>query len=271
MKLPYLLSALVATSLLSGCFETRKNTDQLCESEPSLNCSSLNINDGQCRIARTDLIWHRYEMLDDPSEKNQVKDYHLLKEYRKCLELASQIQPIEQADLKTKRFNALMYSIEEQERITRDLASSTSPETLYFLWSETGSQAAKRRFLAMENTGVLDTSSMQYALATYYISRDKQKTYQLLNRALELSAGGKYVNKEVIKSLASVTQNLDLPKQSYLWAMVGKEFDVPIASDNELRLLFGLAEEDYRSLNEQAKTVAKAIDNGNYTRDLVLQ
>ncbi|MGR5488726.1 DUF2989 domain-containing protein, partial [Vibrio alfacsensis] len=92
-----------------------------------------------------------------------------IKEYRKCLELASQIQPIEQADLKAKRFNALMYSIEEQERITRDLASSTSPETLYFLWSETGSQAAKRRFLAMENTGVLDTSSMQYALATYYI------------------------------------------------------------------------------------------------------
>ena len=53
--------------------------------------------------------------------------------------------------------------------------------------------------------------------------------------------------------------------------MVGKEFDVPIASDNELRLLYGLTEEDYRSLNERAKTVAKAIDNGSYTRELVLQ
>lgn len=271
MKLPYLLTILAATSLLSGCFETRKNTDQLCEDEPKLNCSSLNINDGQCRVARTDLIWHRNEMLNAPSEANQVKDYHLLKEYRKCLELASQIQPIEQADLKSKRFNALMHSIEEQDRITRELANSTSPETLYFLWSETGSHAAKRRFLAMENTGALDTASMQYALATHYISRDKLKTYRLLNRSLELSKGGKEVNKEVIKSLASVTQSLDRPRESYLWAMIGKEFEVPIASDSELRLLFGLTEEDYQLLNDQAGRVVKLIDNGSYTSDSILE
>ncbi len=105
----------------------------------------------------------------------------------------------------------------------------------------------------MENTGALDTASMQYALATHYISRDKLKTYRLLNRSLELSKGGKEVNKEVIKSLASVTQSLDRPRESYLWAMVGKEFEVPIASDSELRLLFGLTEEDYQLLNDQAE------------------
>ncbi|MGR5093151.1 DUF2989 domain-containing protein [Vibrio maritimus] len=268
MKLPHALLVLLSASMLAGCFEARKNTDQLCEQEPSLNCAVLNTSDGQCRIPRTNLIWHRYEMMKAPSEANTIEEYYLLKEYRKCLELASQIQPIEQADLKARRFDALMYSINEQERVTKSLSSSTSPDTLYFLWSETGDHTARRRFLEMEGSPQLDTAELQYALATYYISRDKNKTYQLLNRSLELSSGGKTVNKDVIKALASVTQSLNQPQQSFLWAMVAKQFDIPIASDNELRLMFDLEDSEYDRLRSQANTVAKAIKNGSYSPNL---
>lgn len=268
MKLPSAVLILLTSSLLSGCFESRKNTDQLCEQTPELNCTVFNTSDGQCRIPRTDLIWHRYDMLKSDDESMVVADYYLLKEYRKCLELASQIQPIEQADLKARRFKALMYAIEEQQRIAMELSQSTSPSTLYFLWTETGSHAARRQFLSMEGTSALETSFLQYALATYYISRDKPKTYELLNRSLELHQESEPVNKEVIQSLASVTQSLDRPRESYLWAMVGKQFDIPIAPENELRLMFGLKDSDYTELADKAKKVAKAISNGEYSRQI---
>lgn len=270
MNLTHTLLVLLSASLLSGCFETRKNTDQLCEQEPALNCAVMNTSDGQCRIPRTNLIWHRYDMLSEPTEANSVKDYYLLKEYRKCLELASQIQPIEQADLKARRFDALMFTINEQARVTESLSDTTSPETLYFLWSETGDHVARRRFLAMEGSPQLDTPQLQYALATYYISRDKSKTYQLLNRSLELSQGVSTVNNDVIQALASVTQSLNLPDQSYLWAMVATHFDIPIASENELRLMFNLSDDDYERLQKQADIVTKAIKNGDYTPSLAL-
>lgn len=209
-------------------------------------------------------------MLSAPTEANSVKDYYLLKEYRKCLELASQIQPIEQADLKARRFNALMFTINEQQRVTQSLGATTTPETLYFLWSETGDHAASRRFLAMEGSPQLDTPELQYALATYYISRDKTKTYQLLNRSLELSQGVSSVTNDVIQALASVTQSLDQPEQSYLWAMVATEFDIPIASENELRLMFNLTDSNYERLQEQAEIVTKAIKNGDYSPSLTI-
>lgn len=52
--------------LLSGCFEGRKNTEQLCAENPALRCELLNMDDGQCRVPRTDLVWHRFEVLKDP-------------------------------------------------------------------------------------------------------------------------------------------------------------------------------------------------------------
>ncbi|MGF1776565.1 DUF2989 domain-containing protein [Vibrio nomapromontoriensis] len=268
MKLHYAILLLSSSGLLTGCFESRKNTDQVCLSEPTLQCSSLNVNDGQCRITRTDLIWHRYEALDIPkNDVSQIEEYYLLKEYRKCLELASQIQPIEQAALKEKRFNALMYAINEQERIHAELAPSHAPETLYFLWSETGDSTAKRRFLAMEGQPALESSAMQYALATHYISRDKPKTHELLLRSLELSNDGN-INNDTIKSLASVSYALSKTHESYLWTMVGKQLDVPVVTVTELKRMFAFNDDEYQRLDAQASTITSSLKAGEFTRQL---
>ena len=109
---------------LTGCFEGNKNTEQLCEANSELRCADLNMNDGQCRVARTDLIWHRFDVLKQPTEHNKIVEYGLVAEYKKCLELASQIETIDQTMLKQRRFSALMHSIEEEERIVKDLLGS---------------------------------------------------------------------------------------------------------------------------------------------------
>ena len=174
---------------LAGCLEGNKNTDQLCQSNSALQCEQLNMNDGQCRVARTDLIWHRFEVLKQPTEINKIKEFKLVASYKKCLELAAQIETIDQSKLQERRFTALMHSIEESERIVKELSQSDTPETLYFLWSQTGDTNARRSFLQLEGKEALNTAEMQYALATFYTTRDHEKTLTLLNNALTLSNG----------------------------------------------------------------------------------
>ncbi|WP_456296962.1 DUF2989 domain-containing protein [Vibrio sp. AK197] len=266
----YIKIVLIAASALAlgGCFEGRKNTEQLCTDNPALRCEKLNMNDGQCRIPRTDLIWHRFEVMKNPSEANKIDEYKFLMEYRKCLELASQIQTIDQTELRQKRFNALVHSGNEQERIVMELRSSQQPQTLYFLWSQLGDEHARRAFLQMEGSPELDTAEMQYALATYYTNRDKQKTIELLNRSLELSTGDN-VNVEAVKSLASIYYHVQNKEAAYIWTQVASEYDVPLVPKRQLQLLYGFNDAKYDQLDDMAAEVESALKSGRFRRSLV--
>lgn len=253
---------------LVGCLEGNKNTEQLCQSNPGLQCQQLNMNDGQCRVARTDLIWHRFEILKQPTESNKIKEFELVTNYNRCLELAAQIETIDQPKLKERRFTTLMHTIEESERIITELSQSNTPETLYFLWSQTGDTNARRSFLQLEGKEVLNTSEMQYALATFYSNRDYEKTLTLLNNALTLS-NGSAVNTEIFKSMASINHSLGQLEKAYLWAMVAKDFDVPTASEAELRVLYHFEKSQYKQLNDDAEKIVEAIEDGVYTASIV--
>ncbi|NLS14524.1 DUF2989 domain-containing protein [Vibrio sp. SM6] len=256
-----------AIPLLSGCFKSN-STDALCNETPALRCELLNIDDGQCRKPRTDLIWHRYDVLNNPSDQNKIEEYRLVSEYRKCLELASQIAPIDQTELKQKRFAALMHSIEELDRIQSDLTQYKTPQALYFLWSQLGDRDAQRQFLQLEGKPELETAELQYALATFYTSRDHIKTLTLLNRALELSPK-EQINTEILQTLSSTNQLLRNKERAYIWAMVAKSFNVPLADKQELHLLYGFESAKYDELDNIAKRVVKALNQGNFNAALV--
>lgn len=268
MKLSNLLTLLSTSIALTGCFEGNKNTEQLCNDNPALQCERLNVGDGQCRVPRTDLIWHRFEVLKNPNDDNYIKEYELLAAYKKCLELASQIQPIDQSGLKQRRFDALVNSGEDLEAIVARLEKSKSPQSLYFLWSRTGSDQARRAFLQLEGTASLETAEMQYALATFYTSRDQAKTRQLLIHALELTQRGK-VNTEVFKSLASTTYRLGNKEEAYIWTMVAQRFNVPIASESELQLLYGFDSSTYSQLDDIAANIEDVVNSGTFNASII--
>ncbi|WP_446751452.1 DUF2989 domain-containing protein [Vibrio sp. S9_S30] len=262
-----LLICIAFVATLSGCFEANRNTGELCEANPILQCEKLNMRDGQCRIPRTDLIWHRYEALRNNTVDKMLKEFEILHKYQQCLELAAQIQPIDQGDLKERRFNALVHTYDEQKRILNDLKSSTDPYALYFRWTQ-GDDEAQRQFLQLEGTEKLNTAKLQYALATYYANRDRNKTLTLLENALTLTQKGE-LNNEIIKSLASTNQVLGNLEYAYIWAMVGKEFELPIASDRNLRRMYPYPEEKLDKLNDLAEDVADAIKSGRYKPSLI--
>lgn len=268
MNLHRIVSITLISAGLTGCFDSRKNTEQLCNDYPALRCEQLNVDDGQCRVPRTNLIWHRFDVLKDPTESHKITEYQMVTEYRRCLELAAQIQPIDQSALKRKRFEALVHSGEEQERIVQELSDSTEPETLYFLWSQIGDNNARRQFLQLEGSPELETAHLQYALATFYTSRDSAKTVTLLNHALELS-GADDVNTEIFKSLASTYYKLNQKEKAYIWTRVAERFDINVASQPELQLLYGFDQATYTRLDMLANEVEDAIRQGNYRSSLI--
>ena len=254
--------------ILIGCFESRKNTEQLCKANPALRCELLNVDDGQCRLPRTDLIWHRFDLIKTPSDENKIKEYHILADYEKCLTLAAQIQPLTQTERKSKRFTTVVHVNEEQERIVAELKQSTTPQALYFLWSQEGDETARRSFLQLEGTPALETAEMQYALATFYTSRDAIKTIQLLHRSLELS-NGKNTNVEVIKSLASLNLQQNRKELAYIWTQVAQAFDVKTAAKKNNVLLYGFTEDKYQQLDDIAEQVHDAIKDGKYQASII--
>lgn len=252
---------------LSGCLEGRMNTKQLCKKNPELRCEQLNMNDGQCRVHRTNLIWHRKKVLEEPTDANMVQEFEFVKAYHTCLNLAAQIEPTKVGDKKEVRFNALMHTIDEEKRIIAELETHDTPEALYFLWTQ-GNHVALRRFLYLEGTEKLNTPELQYSLATYYITRDKEKTDKLLNNALTLSSSDD-LNIDIFESLASVNHNLKRKEKAYVWVLVGKEFGVPVASERNLMVLYQFSDEKREYLKQVAKKIVSAVEDGNYQPGLI--
>jgi hypothetical protein len=256
--------------LMMGCFdfEHHKSTAGLCQENPQLRCDELNINDGQCRIPRTDLIWHRLEVYKNPNDVNKIKEYTLTQQYKKCLEVAAQIQPFDQTELKRRRYNALINAEKNMMRLEKELETFHTPNALYFLWSQTGNQQARRAFLQMEGKPALATAEMQYALATFYIHKDSDKTIKLLNRALELS-DPKTLNVNILESLASLNQLKKRKEVSYIWAMVSKHFGAQIASERELQIMYAFDNNKIAKLDQIADIVIDAIVDKRYRAELI--
>ncbi|CAM3534009.1 hypothetical protein VA7868_03858 [Vibrio aerogenes CECT 7868] len=256
--------------IISGCLENRNDTDQLCKDNPGLRCEELNMHDGQCRLTRTNLVWHRRDVLRDPTDINKIEEYKLTQEYKKCLETAAQIQPINQAEIKNKRAMAYVNAGKSMEALEKELLKYNTAESLYFLWSQTGNKHARRQFLRMEGTPELDTARMQYALATFYIDKDREKTLKLLNRALQLSEP-KTLNISILESLASLNRLLKHNEESYIWAIVGKEFGVPVASERDLKIIYGFPDEKFSQLDDIADQVTSAIKKKQYKPSLIAE
>ena len=267
MDIKKLLLTIIPLMLITGCLEGRINTKKLCRENPQLRCEELNMSDGQCRRPRTDLIWQRMETLKHPTFENRIQEFHFVEVYQKCLELAAQIEPTKPGNKKENRFNALMHTYDEQKRILAEIRNSDAPEALYFMWTQ-GDNMAKIKFLRLEDSGKLQTAELQCALATYYITRDREKTLSLLENALELTKEGQ-LNSAVVEALASVNQSLGHKEHAYIWVLVAKELELPLVSDRNLAVLYPFSKEENKKLEKIASRITDAIEDGKYRKELL--
>ncbi|WP_407083562.1 DUF2989 domain-containing protein [Photobacterium leiognathi] len=262
-----ILTGLSISLLLSGCFERHRTTDSLCEGYPAL-CKELNVNDGQCRIQRTTLIWQRYDVLKNPTDQEKFKELKDTQKYIYCLEYAARIEPTELKERKTIRMNALYDSYNNITRLNNELASSSDPEIIYYRWSQ-GDELAQNQFLELEGKPELETPDLQLALASYYISKDKDKTYQLLHHALSLYKKNEVVNQEIIKSLATLSQQQEKLKEAYIWVLIANDMNMPVTKSKKVANLFLLTEDEQSRLNKKATHILENLRNGSYKQNMV--
>ncbi|KAE8178023.1 hypothetical protein CIT27_04595 [Photobacterium carnosum] len=257
--------------LLSGCFEHYRTTDSLCNDNPNL-CQQLNLNDGQCRIQRTNLIWQRYDTLQTPTDEYKFKELKATKEYQYCLEYAARIEPTKLKQRKTKRIQALYHSYESIERLNQELQSSQDPHIIYYRWNQ-GDQIAKQQFIALEGDEKLEHPELQLALARYYVNKDKHKTLDLLHHSLSLYKAKDNINISILRSLSTLYYQQHNMAAAYVWTNISTHYQSNHTPQKiTLHNLFKLTEDDRKKLDRVTLNIIATLNNGQYHRtDIMTQ
>ncbi|CED70990.1 putative lipoprotein [Aliivibrio wodanis] len=261
----------LTTLLLSACFDSTPTTEQLCEEHKGLQCNQLNMHDGQCLRQRDALILSRFKTLKSQHDLDKLNTIKLTYNYQQCLGSAAQIEPITAKEVKSKRSEALLHTYDAIEAISLDLQDSKEPKVLYYRWV-TGDKNALREFLQLEGTTKLESTELQYALATFYTQRDGNKTILILNHALELLTEDDYeknLHATVIKSLASINHKENNKEHAYIWALVGKEFELQVASEKQLSLLYKFSAIEKEKLGQFSEAITESIKNQNFKASLL--
>jgi hypothetical protein len=60
-----------------------------------------------------------------------------------------------------------------------------------------------------------------------------------------------------------------MKEHAYIWAKVAQKFEIPIAAENELQLLYGFNEEKSEQLQDAAETIADAVEDGVFNQTIV--
>ncbi len=250
--------------LINGCSD-KVNLVKLCNDNAEI-CNEFG-QDSWCKSQRVDVVLNRIEV-----KKHQldVDKYHLLVAYEgyvKCMSLASQIQHIKLKEKTTLRKNNLLKAKANLSLLSEQNANSKHPHLLYYFWSRESNELALQEFLQLEGTSVLENSTAQFHLATYYIKRDTNKTLGLLYRALELHQPGTILPAEILQTLATIFTKKKQYKQAYIWL---RTYQILIDKPNEmietsLRSYLQAETLDADFLDQVASTTLAKIEAGQFS------
>ncbi len=236
-----LLSSLPLLVLLSACGEKELNITQVCQEKPGL-CADL-VEDGHCRVERSETILARFGEQKLPSDANKYRLLLDFEKYSKCMELAKGIEHVKLKEKTTARVDSYMVSLNEIKRLTDETVTSDYPGLLYYHWSRHQSRPHLEKFEQAAKAGQLNTPDLKFALARYYIEKDKSLAITTMLDALKLYKAGEVVDTDIYTSLTTLYFKQNKLPESYHWALVAQaagveriEFDMIVksAKDNAL-------------------------------------
>ena len=254
---------LVCCIALFGCDSGPKLAD-LCEKEPRM-CKEFK-EDSWCKKERKTTLFAAVALKN--SDNDEVKHDLLIayERYYKCVKFSSKIEHIK---LKQKKTDRVANYVNLQKRIAAlsdDTIDSNHPSLLFYHWTRHVNEDALKKFLAMEGSAALETSSAQFNLATHYIKRDTDKTLNLLFHALELHEIGEKINTEIFKSLTTIFLDKKKYKLGYIWLRVLRLYDEEskVVKEKTLYNLSETYELDTEFLDKVAENTLRKIENNSF-------
>ena len=254
------IAAIVVT--LSGCEERPITVREACESYPDI-CSDLN-QDNWCNAERRQLILTRYANKTDETPTHQ---YYLLKDlqsYSQCIELASSIEHRKLKAKQSHRIEAYIKSLSNIEKLAQQTKSSEHPLLMYWHWANRGNNDALDRLLALEGQPIMQTSELQFALATYYAKEDSQTMLEYLYRALRLYKPQQRFNVEIPESLVTYYLNNQRTDEAYIWALVAIQLNSEVLQADQLGTIFTQSDERKETLADSAEDIIDQIEEGQF-------
>lgn len=256
MNKAYLMIALLA---LAGC-EKELTVAKICQDNPAL-CSDLN-EDSHCNIQRREVIFQRYAESKLPSDINKFNLLIGFEKYSKCIELAAGIEHIKLKEKTTSRVNGYLTSLREIKRLTEETVSSELPNLLYYHWSRQQSKPHLEKFLLAEQNGQLETPQLQFALASYYMKRDLNKTIDVLHRALTLSTAGSTIDPEIYTALTTIYYKQGNFPMSLHWAIVAEDAGIERIEFTLIRKELSKRKQNTDSIESLAEATISSLEQG---------
>lgn len=263
-----LRTLLVITMLsLSACDEmSSMSIASICEKDTSY-CSDLN-PDSWCRAEKSVIIRERYEDAMQPADMNKYQLLLGFEAYKKCIERASKIEHIKFKEKQAGRVKGLLTAEREIRRLSNATARSNDPYLLYYHWSRNGNEKALEEFMGYMDSGELETSELQVALASYYTKFDLPKTVKTLHHAIELHEKDDQIDANIFSSLTTIHLKLEQFDQAYIWGLVAVEHDVQDLDIVQVETLLLQQGANIKQLQKMAKSYSEAIDKGQFVRPI---
>ena len=202
---------------LNGCNDS-VNLVQLCNKNEEI-CNEFG-HDSWCKTQRIEVALSRINVKNNNLDADKYTLLVAYEGYIKCMSLASQIQHIKLKEKTTLRKNNLLKAKVNLSLLAEQSVNSKHPHLLYYHWSRNSNELALQEFLKLEGTPILENSTAQLHLATYYIKRDSKKTLGLLYRALELHQPGTELSTEIVQTLVTIFTKKRQYKQAYIWLRI---------------------------------------------------
>ena len=214
LAIPSLLSLMLLTS---ACDKAPSFAD-LCRDNPQI-CNEFK-EDSWCKKERIDVGFANLAHQNNSSDIEKFNQLISYENYAQCMNHASKIEHIKFKDKQTMRITNVIKAKQKIKDISKATESSKHPSLLYYHWSRYLNKDALQTFLDLESTNKLETSELQFNLATYYAKRDQSKTLKLLYHALELSKKDDVINTEIFKSIATIFADKKKYTQVYIWSQI---------------------------------------------------
>lgn len=252
---------LIATFTLTAC-DSGPTLRSICENQPQL-CNDLN-SDSWCKLERRKVILGRHQEQQNPSDQVRYQLMLDLERYSVCVEKASHIEHIKLKEKKTSRVKGYITSLKELNRLSQATQDSNDPHLLYWHWSRNGSEQAMQKFLALRDTGILQTPELQLKLATYYVKFDRDLTIDTLYHALEIYDASEPLELEILKTLSTLFIKEEKYKHAYVWGKIAQEYGY---SDIDLAPLTALLQNqghNIAGLNQLVEKYSEQIAQGQF-------
>lgn len=260
MRLVYLL---MLSFVLSACDSFgRLSIKEICDENPQM-CNDLN-PDAWCLAEKSKIIRSRYQLAQQVTSEDTYNLLLNFENYKKCITPASKIEYIKNRDKETGRKKGLLTAQTELKRLRLETSNSKHPLLLYYHWSRFNDESALQQLLTFEQRGELESPKMQVVMASYYIKRDLNKATRVLFHALELYPEDAQVDTDIFRGLSSIYMKLeDFPK-AYLWAYVGKEFDMENLDLAQIETVLLKQKVNLKPIKQQAEKYVEAIQDGEF-------